>query len=101
MTFERAEELRRQKAEKADEVSQLQATSPENIWLSDLDAIDEALDERDQDISAELKREVVAQKKNTARNTKKATAAKKKAAKSKKKKDEVSVFCIRLMCNCS
>ena len=82
-------------------MSQLQATSPENIWLSDLDAIDEALDERDQDISAELKREVVAQKKNTARNTKMANAAKKKAAKSKKKKEEVSVFCIRLMYNCS
>ena len=88
LTFERAEELRRQKAEKAEEVEALQATSPESIWLSDLDAIDEALNERDVDNAAELKREVQAQKKNTARNAKKATAAKKKTIKAKKKTNE-------------
>ena len=86
LTFERAEELRRQKSDKADEVEKLEATTPQAIWLSDLDAIDEALDERDVDNAAELKREAQAQKKNTARNAKKATAAKKKALKSKKKK---------------
>lgn len=89
LTFERAEDLRRQKAEKAEEVKKLQATSPEAIWLADLDAIDEALNERDLDISAELKREVLAQNKSKARQTKKATASKKDTAKSKKKVDLV------------
>ena len=90
LTFERAEELRRQKMEKTNEVKQLNATSPEAIWLSDLDTIDEALNERDLEISAELKREVQAQNKNKVHNAKKATAAKKKAAKGKKKNDDVS-----------
>ncbi|KAL3807608.1 hypothetical protein ACHAXA_002546 [Cyclostephanos tholiformis] len=87
LTFERAEELRRQKMEKTNEVKQLNATSPEAIWLSDLDTIEEALNERDLEISAELKREVQAQNKNKVHNAKKATAAKKKAAKGKKKND--------------
>ena len=89
LTFERAEELRRQKAEKVDEVKKLQATSPEAIWLADLDAIDEALNERDKDISAELKREVLAQNKSKTRQTKKETAAKKNTVKGKKKAGEV------------
>ena len=90
LTFERAEELRRQKVEKAEEVKNLKATSPEAIWLADLDAIEEALNERDLAISAEFKREVVAQNKNKVHAAKKATAAKKKASKGKKKNDEVS-----------
>ena len=45
--FERAEELRRQKAVKAKEVESLQGTTPETIWNKDLDAIEELLDERD------------------------------------------------------
>ena len=90
LTFERAEELRRQKAAKAEEVNKLQATSPEAIWVADLDAIDEALNERDLEISAELKREVLAQNKSKARQTKMTTVAKKNVAKSKKKADEVS-----------
>ena len=36
LTFERAEELRRQRAEKAEEAEKLKATSPETIWSSDL-----------------------------------------------------------------
>lgn len=88
LTFERAAELRRQLAEKVEEVEKLQATSPEAIWLADLDDIDEALNERDVDIAAELKREVAAVSKNTARNKKKATTAAKKTAKGKKKADE-------------
>jgi hypothetical protein len=91
LTFERAQELRRQKSDKAEEVTKLTATSPEAIWLADLDAIDEALDERDVEISAELKREVQAQNKNKVHAANKVTAAKKKAIKGKKKKDEVRV----------
>ncbi len=88
LTFERAEELRRQKKEKAVEVDTLEATSPESIWLTDLDSIDEALNERDADIASALQDEVKAQSKSKARVTKKAAAAAKKAKKAKKKADE-------------
>ena len=90
LTFERAEELRRQKAEKAEEVKKLQATAPEAIWSADLDAIDEALNERDVDIANDLKKEVQAQSKNKARNSKKKSAAAKKTKKATKK-GEVSI----------
>ena len=90
LTFEKAAELRRQKDEKSDEVKTLEATTPEAIWLADLDAIDEALNERDMDIAAEMKKEVNAQSKNKAQQTKKKATAAKKAKKAAKKKDEVS-----------
>ena len=57
LTFERAKELRRQKTEKAEDVEKLEGTSPEAIWMTDLEAIEEALDERDVELNAELKRE--------------------------------------------
>mmetsp|Transcript_33371 Transcript_33371/g.74997 ORF Transcript_33371/g.74997 Transcript_33371/m.74997 type:complete len:1397 (+) Transcript_33371:148-4338(+) len=88
LTHERAEELRRQRAEKADEVDELNATSPEQLWSNDLDAIDEALTERDADIAADLKEEMNAQAKNSARNKKKAASKAKAAKKAKKKVDE-------------
>ncbi|KAL7552981.1 hypothetical protein ACHAWF_016218 [Thalassiosira exigua] len=88
LTFERAEELRRQRAEKAEEVKKLEATSPEAIWLTDLDAIDEALDEREMDIASELKKEMQAQSKSKARNKKVAKKNVKKSKKAAKKKDQ-------------
>lgn len=88
LTFERAEELRRQRGEKAVEVDTLEGTSPESIWLTDLDAIDEVLNERDADIASALKDEVKAQSKSKARVTKKAAVAAKTAKKAKKKADE-------------
>jgi len=87
LTFERAEELRRQREEKSKEVEALIATAPETIWLADLDAIDEALVERDANIASEFKKELDAQSKSRSQNKKKATAAAKKKAKSKKKTD--------------
>eukprot|EP00584_Thalassiosira_punctigera_P019142 CAMPEP_0172572992 /NCGR_PEP_ID=MMETSP1067-20121228/135960_1 /TAXON_ID=265564 ORGANISM="Thalassiosira punctigera, Strain Tpunct2005C2" /NCGR_SAMPLE_ID=MMETSP1067 /ASSEMBLY_ACC=CAM_ASM_000444 /LENGTH=1500 /DNA_ID=CAMNT_0013365583 /DNA_START=62 /DNA_END=4564 /DNA_ORIENTATION=+ len=87
LTFERAEELRRQKALKEEEVKKLKATPPEAIWSTDLDAIDEALNERDVDIAKDLKKEVQAQSKNKARVVKKKAAAAKKTKKAAKKKD--------------
>lgn len=90
LTFERAEELRRQKADKEMEVEKLEGTSPEAIWSADLDAIDEALDERDVDIANQLKQEAQAATKNKARVAKKKVAAAKKKNAAKKKKDEVS-----------
>jgi len=87
LTFERAEELRRQREEKSKEVEALIATAPETIWLADLDAIDEALVERDANIASEFKKELDAQSKSRSQNKKKATTAAKKKAKSKKKTD--------------
>jgi DNA topoisomerase-2 len=88
LTFERAEELRRQLAEKTDEVASLEATEPQTIWLNDLSAIEEALDERDVEYAAEAKKESQAQSKAKVRVAKQASAAAKKAKKASKKKDE-------------
>ena len=88
LTFERAEELRRQRAEKAGEVDILEGTSPEAIWLADLDAIDEVLNERDADIASDLQKEVKAQSKSKARVVTQKAAAAKNAKKTKKKAGE-------------
>ncbi len=76
LTFERAEELRRQRAEKAEEVEALDATSPESLWSADLDAIEDLLDEG----GIEGKKQ-----KKQAKN-------KKVVKKTGKNKDEVSLF---------
>ncbi|KAL9179430.1 hypothetical protein ACHAXT_008720 [Thalassiosira profunda] len=47
LTFERAEELRKERDAKAEEAKALEATSPDAIWSADLDAIEELLEERD------------------------------------------------------
>ena len=88
LTFERAEELRRQLAEKQDEVQTLENTQPETIWLNDLNVIEEALNERDVELDAEAKKEASAQSKARVRQGKKATAVAKKTKKAAKKKDE-------------
>ena len=67
LTHERAEELRRQLSEKAKEVEKLNETPPKNIWSNDLDVIEDALEERDEDIASELKKETKAQNKNKPR----------------------------------
>eukprot|EP00970_Alexandrium_tamarense_P016085 scaffold6070_cov143-Alexandrium_tamarense.AAC.1 len=67
LTFERAKELRRQKTEKAEDVEKLEGTSPEAIWQTDLDAIEEALDERDVELNAKAKKKLKAQPKNRVR----------------------------------
>lgn len=82
LTYEKAEQLRSQLAEKVKELTELQATDPSQIWLRDLDAIEVALDERDQALQAAEVDERRAQKKNQTRN------AKKKVENKKKKKDE-------------
>ena len=82
LTFERAEQLRKQKAEKAAEVDLLEATTPEQIWLADLDAIEQLLDERDK--AFDEKRSCSKTKINT-------TVAKNKYAKRKLDEDEVCV----------
>ena len=89
LTFERAQQLREQLAEKTEELELLMATAPSQLWLNDLDAVDSALDIRDQLLQENEDDERRAQKKNKARNKK--IAAKKSAASRKKKpkkKDE-------------
>ncbi|KAL7483431.1 hypothetical protein ACHAW6_009076 [Cyclotella cf. meneghiniana] len=88
LTFEKAEELRRQLAEKKKEVIILENTKPESIWLNDLDAIEEALNERDVETAAETKKESQAQSKARVHAAKKTIASAKKTKKSSKKKDE-------------
>lgn len=81
LTFERAEELRRQKADNEIEVEKLDATSPKRIWLNDLDAIEELLDERDKTVG------VTAKNKKRSKPESKSIAAKKKSS---NRHDEVS-----------
>eukprot|EP00543_Licmophora_paradoxa_P010622 CAMPEP_0202466646 /NCGR_PEP_ID=MMETSP1360-20130828/69376_1 /ASSEMBLY_ACC=CAM_ASM_000848 /TAXON_ID=515479 /ORGANISM="Licmophora paradoxa, Strain CCMP2313" /LENGTH=579 /DNA_ID=CAMNT_0049090859 /DNA_START=33 /DNA_END=1772 /DNA_ORIENTATION=- len=84
LTFEKAEELRRQLAEKTKLVEDLEATSPSQLWLNDLDDIDEALDERDARMAKDAANELKAQtkgKRNLKKTIKKKTAAAKKKAK--------------------
>ena len=69
--FERAEELRRQKAVKSKEVESLQGTTPETIWNKDLDAIEELLDERDKALGVEAKKQK-SKKKQTKKGGRKA-----------------------------
>lgn len=89
LTFEKAEELRRQLADKTQELDVLAATEPSQLWLDDLDAIEEALDVRDQLLEEDKVKERRAQQTNKKRSKK--IAAKKAAAgrkKKSKKKDE-------------
>jgi DNA topoisomerase-2 len=85
LTFEKAEELRAQLAERTAELEELEATSPNQIWLNDLDSIEEAMDERDIGIEEAEQDELKAQKKNQKRtaNIKKKAAATKKRGKKK------------------
>lgn len=86
LTFEKAEELRAKLAEKTQEVAELENTPPSQIWLNDLDAIEEALDERDAEMEAAARDEVKAQKKNKKQQVKKANKA--AAKRGKKQMDE-------------
>ena len=89
LTFERAEELRVQLAERTAEFEQLESTSTSQIWLNDLDAIEVALEERDVEIAEAEEEEKRAQKKTQRRQaTKKKKAAASKKRGKKKKADE-------------
>jgi len=78
LTFEHAEHLRAELAEKTKTLVELEATSPAQIWLNDLDAIETALDERDAEFEESMKEEAQAQKKNSKRRTKAKAKAKPK-----------------------
>jgi len=87
LTYEKAELLRKQLAERTAELEKLEAKTPSEIWCEDLDAIEVALKERDEEILQAEVNEVNAQKK-TAKRQKAKTAATKKKTQKKKKKDD-------------
>jgi len=84
LTYEKAEELRRQVAEKNQQVDILTATSPSQIWCNDLDEIEEALDDRDKELRQQELEEVEAMAKS--KKGRGATKKKKVLAKKKPKK---------------
>ena len=103
LTFEKAEQLREQLANKTREVAELESTSPQQIWKNDLDAIEDALDERKNEMDAIAAEELEAQQQNsrrqankrgagkrdkTTRTVKKTTTTRKKAV-AKVKKDTI------------
>ena len=87
LTYEKAEDLRRQLQERTKELHDLQATSPSQIWLNDLDNIDRALDSRDDEYAAFEADEKQAQNKSKKAQAKKAKKAAVSGNKKGKKKD--------------
>jgi hypothetical protein len=89
LTYEKAQQLRAQLEEKTQAVEDLEGTDPSDIWLKDLDDIEEALEQRDVAMEAACEDERRAQSKNTkyqAKKQKKVAVNKKKATKKKSKK---------------
>lgn len=88
LTYEKAQELRKQLAERTAELKDLEGTAPSQIWLNDLDAIEVAMDERDIEIAEAHEDEKKAQSKTAKRNASKqkktAATAKKRGTKGKK-----------------
>ena len=90
LTREKMMELRRQR-----KVETLEETTPETMWISDLDTIEELLDERDKELGIEtccIKK----QKKVQSKKAKK--LASKKAATKSKGKDAVSKLFVVTTC---
>merc|ERR1740124_2135050 len=85
LTFEKAEKLRRELAEKTKAVEDLEATLPTQIWFNDLDAIEAAMDDRDISFAEAAEAELTAQNK-----TRKHQAAKKKKVTKGRKPKKVS-----------
>ena len=87
LSFEKAEELRAQLEEKTTTLTALEATSPSEIWLNDLDAIEVAMDEREAAMDEAVLDEKRAQKKNAKHQQAKKKTQKKSQNKKGKKKD--------------
>ena len=83
LTFEKAEELRKQLALKSSEVEALAGKAPSLLWLEDLDEIEIALDELAADKAEAAKEEGKAQRK-----AKKVQAGRNKKSANRKRKEE-------------
>ena len=84
LTLEKAEQLLAELSAKTKELEELEGTSPSQIWLNDLDAIEAALDDRDVLFAKAQEEEANAQKKNQKRRAK----VQKKKTKGKKNETE-------------
>lgn len=84
LTFEKAEQLLAELAAKTEALEELEGTTPGQIWLKDLDAIEAALDDRDAMFKQNHEEEITAQKKNVKHRAK----AQRKAANAKTKINE-------------
>ena len=87
LTFEKSEKLRAELEVKTQEVADLEATPPSTLWWNDLDAIEDAMDERDEEMAAAVAEEKRQQTKSKKSQTKK-TSKKTKGKGRKKKADE-------------
>lgn len=81
LTFEKAEALRAERDAKKAELDTLEATSPEQLWLTDLDAVEAALDAREQalDVAASEEKEARAKSKHNQAVTRKKPSKKRKS----------------------
>jgi len=93
LTYERVEQLLNLVKEKEAQVSKLEATSPAQLWLFDLDSISTSLDEIDEfdELAAEEELELIASnKKGRGKTPKKKRAPAKKKAPIKKKEQKIA-----------
>ena len=77
LTYEKVAKLKQELSEKTQELEILQGKTPSDLWLQDLDAIEVALDERDQYFKTAQEEESLAQNKNAKRRANKGKTAKK------------------------
>ena len=93
LTLERVEELRGQLTIKEEQLAELQATRPEEMWLRDLEAVEEALDDMDELLAKDAADEEKTRRKaqGKAKGKKKAPVARKpKKAQDSDDEDESS-----------
>jgi DNA topoisomerase-2 len=86
LTLEKVEDLVTEKEEKEAEVALLRGTTDKDLWFTDLDALEENLDQlEDDDVAAEeeMQKQVRAAARNNTKAGQKALAKKKKAIKKK------------------
>ena len=89
LTKEKVEKLLKELEEKREELANLEATEPSQIWLNDLDSVEKALDERDEQMNEAARREEeardAAQEKRLKKDAGKKKRAPRKTQKAKKK----------------
>lgn len=77
LTYEKAQQLRKELSEKNKAVEDLEATSPKQLWRNDLKALEQELDDRDQAYADAADEEIKAQGKNKKHQAKKKQTRKK------------------------
>lgn len=88
LTFEKAKKLREELEEKNQAVEKLKATAPTQLWESDLDDLEAALDDRDEFYENAAAEEVKSQNKAKKSRSRKTTKARKKKSTSSDDDDD-------------